>query len=147
MVAFSKLSVMVAAPAAANQLFVAPAPYAAAPQARRQRTISSLMCSISCGIGFLFHGSESKCSITPATDVQDRRQNLDTLHMIYFFFRAHSFVRAYSEKTEIACPKSRQPKTYYALVTGILSSEEHVQNGIIPGRGTSRLLASQESLK
>merc|ERR1719313_332055 len=32
MVAFSKLSVMVAAPAAANQLFAVPAPYAAAPQ-------------------------------------------------------------------------------------------------------------------
>merc|ERR1719161_3236836 len=32
MVAFSKLSVMVAAPAAANQLFAAPAPFAAAPQ-------------------------------------------------------------------------------------------------------------------
>merc|ERR1719161_2260159 len=32
MIAFSKLSVMVAAPAAANQLFAAPAPFAAAPQ-------------------------------------------------------------------------------------------------------------------
>merc|ERR1719161_704644 len=32
MVAFSKFSVMVAAPAAANQLFAAPAPFAAAPQ-------------------------------------------------------------------------------------------------------------------
>ena len=55
MVAFSKLSVMVAAPAAANQLFVAPAPYAAAPQARRQRTLSSPMCSIyCCGTVFYF---------------------------------------------------------------------------------------------
>ena len=84
MVAFSKLSVMVAAPAAANQLFVAPAPYAAAPQARRQRTLSSPMCSISCGIGFL-HGSERKCSIAPATDAQDCRQNINVVYMIFSF--------------------------------------------------------------
>ena len=88
MVAFSKLSVMVAAPAAANQLFAVPAPYAAAPQARRQRTISSLMCSISCGIGFFFHGSGSKCSIAPARDAQDRRQYIDTVHRIFLFSRA-----------------------------------------------------------
>ena len=78
---------MVAAPAAANQLFVAPAPYAAAPQARRQRTLSSPMYSIYSGIGILFHGSESECSIAPATDAQDRRRNINTAH----FFRAHSF--------------------------------------------------------
>ena len=68
MVAFSKFSVMVAAPAAANQLFAAPAPFAAAPQARRQRTPSFAMCSICCGIGFAFYGSESKCLTAPATD-------------------------------------------------------------------------------
>ena len=85
MVAFSKLSVMVAAPAAANQLFVAPAPYAAAPQARRQRTLSSLMCSIYCGIGFRLHGSERKCSIAPATDAQDCRQNINVVYMIFSF--------------------------------------------------------------
>ena len=52
MVAFSKLSVMVPVAAAANQLFAAPAPFAAAPQARRQRTLSSPMRSIYCGIEF-----------------------------------------------------------------------------------------------
>ena len=88
MVAFSKLSVMVAAPAAANQLFAAPAPFAAAPQARRQRTLSSPMYSIYSGIGILFHGSESECSIAPATDAQDRRQNINTVHLIFFPPRA-----------------------------------------------------------
>ena len=35
-----------------------------------------------------FHGSESKCSIAPATDAQDRRQNINTVHLIFFPPRA-----------------------------------------------------------
>ena len=38
MVAFSKLALVAAAPAAGNQLFAAPAPRVAAPQARREET-------------------------------------------------------------------------------------------------------------
>ena len=34
-----------------------------------------------------FHGSESKCSIAPATDAQDRRQNINTVHIFYFSAR------------------------------------------------------------
>ena len=34
-----------------------------------------------------FHGSESECSIAPATDVQDRRQNINTVHIFHFSAR------------------------------------------------------------
>ena len=34
-----------------------------------------------------FHGSESECSIAPATDALDRRQNINTVHIFYFSAR------------------------------------------------------------
>ena len=39
------------------------------------------------------HGSKSECSIAPATDAQDRRQNIHTLHRIFFSFSARIRLR------------------------------------------------------
>ena len=67
---------------------------------------------------FFFHGSESKCLIAPATDAQDRRQNINTVHKIFYFSARIRLRGALSdfEKTEIAWPKSRQPRIMKILL-------------------------------
>ena len=85
MVAFSKLSVMVAAPAAANQLFAAPAPFAAAPQARRQRTLSSPMYSIYSGIGVFFTAARVNVR-SPRQQMRRTVAKTLTLYTRFFIF-------------------------------------------------------------
>ena len=56
-----------------------------------------------------FHVIESKYSIAPATDAQDRGQNIHRAEE-FLFPRAIVWERRHSERTETACPKIRQPK-------------------------------------
>ena len=44
-----------------------------------------------------FHGSESKCSIAPATDAQDRRQNINTVRIFSARIRLRRALRKYRD--------------------------------------------------